>query len=63
MGQLVKLPLTEAEEKWLENYLTTSPESDSKEVLVAYYLLRARYVDAARLNEQLKFKDMVRIFV
>ncbi|XP_029651707.1 protein ELYS isoform X1 [Octopus sinensis] len=58
LGQLMKLPLTEAEEKWLENYLMASPELNSKEALVVYYLQRARYVDAIRLNEKLKSKDM-----
>lgn len=62
MDQLLKLPLTDLEEKWLENYLLTSMESHSEELLVMYYLQRARFVDAIRLNERLNTKAFVRIF-
>ena len=62
MNQLLKLPLTELEEKWLENYLLSSMESHSEELLVMYYLQRARFVDAIRLNERLKTKAFVCIF-
>ncbi|XP_021372867.1 protein ELYS-like isoform X1 [Mizuhopecten yessoensis] len=54
MDQLLQLPLTDAEERQLVEYLTESSEPHSQEVLVLHYLQRARYVEAIQLNERLK---------
>jgi hypothetical protein len=40
-------------------YLKESTEPNSLELLVMYYLQKARYVEAVRLNEKLKGRVMV----
>lgn len=59
VDQLLQLPLTDQEEKHLIEYLSTTTEAYGKELLVMYYLQRARYVEAIRLNEKLKQAALV----
>ena len=61
MDKLLQLPLEEDEEKHLVEYLQTSQEPHSGELLVMYYLQRSRYIEAIRANSKLKHSIMVRI--
>lgn len=59
MDQLLQLPLSRVEEQELEAFLLGSPEPHSAELLVMYYLQKARYVEAIRLNEKIKHSMLV----
>ena len=54
MDQLLQLPFSEEEEHHLVSFLMESKESHVKELLVLYYLQRARFTEAIRLNAQLR---------
>ncbi|XP_030843104.1 protein ELYS isoform X2 [Strongylocentrotus purpuratus] len=59
MDQLLRLPFDDIEESVLERYLLETTEPNSKELLVMHYLQRTRFVDAVRLNENLKQQAMM----
>lgn len=59
VDKLLQLSLDGVEERHLVQYLKESTEPNSLELLVMYYLQRARYVEAIRLNEKLKARVMV----
>ena len=59
VDQLLQMPLSEEEERHLVEYLKTSRESNSSELLVMYYLQRSRFIEAIRLNNKLKHSIMV----
>lgn len=54
MDQLLQLPFSEEEERHLVAFLKASTEPQVKELLVLYYLQRARFTEAIRLNTQLQ---------
>ncbi|XP_064642421.1 protein ELYS-like isoform X2 [Lineus longissimus] len=59
VDKLLQLSLDGVEERHLVQYLKESTEPNSLELLVMYYLQRARYVEAIRLNEKLKARVML----
>ncbi|XP_076472311.1 uncharacterized protein LOC143301802 [Babylonia areolata] len=56
MNVLMKLPLTDNEEKCFQSYLLESTDSTAAELLVLHLLQRAQYVPAIRLNDRLKHR-------
>ncbi|XP_041377682.1 protein ELYS-like [Gigantopelta aegis] len=52
LDQLLQLPLNEVEEHHLVEFL--SQNTEYQEILVMYYLQRARFIEAIRLNEKLR---------
>ena len=54
LGLILQLNLTMQEDKYLINFLKRSAVQSSQEILLEYFLQRARYREALDLNEQLK---------
>ncbi|XP_078697453.1 protein ELYS-like [Branchiostoma floridae x Branchiostoma belcheri] len=54
VDKLLQLPFDDVEQKCLVKYLQESPEPNSAELLLVFYLQRGRFVDAVRLNDLLK---------
>eukprot|EP00058_Branchiostoma_floridae_P005603 XP_002591091.1 hypothetical protein BRAFLDRAFT_108700 [Branchiostoma floridae] len=54
VDKLLQLPFDDVEQKSLVKYLQASPEPNSAELLLVFYLQRGRFVDAVRLNDLLK---------
>ncbi|XP_066297242.1 protein ELYS-like [Branchiostoma lanceolatum] len=54
VDKLLQLPFDDVEQKSLVKYLQDSPEPNSAELLLVFYLQRGRFVDAVRLNDLLK---------
>ena len=52
----------EEEEHRLVDYLKTTQESNSSELLLLHYLQRSRFIEAVRLNNRLKSMGLVRLF-
>ena len=59
VDQLLQLPFGGEEERHLVEYLKNSSEGRSQELLVMYYLQRAKFVEAIRLNQSLKQAALV----
>ncbi len=59
IDQLLHMPFSEEEEKHLVSHLKTSEGVKSQELLVLYYLQRARYIEAAQLNNRIRQQLMV----
>ena len=54
LGLILQLNLTMQEDKYLITFLKRSAVQSSQEILLEYFLQRARYREALDLNEQLK---------
>ena len=53
MGTVLQMTLSMQEEKFLVDFLQQSQFESSKEILLEYYLQRARYSEATQLNQHL----------
>ena len=62
VDRLLQLPMNEEEEHRLVDYLKTTQESNSSELLLLHYLQRSRFIEAVRLNNRLKNMGLVRLF-
>lgn len=61
MDQLLQLPLSPEEERHLVEYLETSQDAQSMELLTMHYLQQSCYIEAIRCNAKLRHSVMVGI--
>lgn len=63
VDQLLHLPFTETEEHHLVSYLRDSSEAISQELLVVYFLQRARFIEAVQQNAKLRLSVSLSVIV